>query len=414
MCDPASGWARPRSCRCRAPRMAGLPRTTFARRCRRAGSISCSSRAAASPSRVSSSPARSTGCSSRWRRSPWKQAGPACRCPRSASRIRECGRACAASCSARMCSSNASSMTDPGSARAFWITAPGRAELRSAALAPPRAGEVLVRAMLSGISRGTESLVFMGRVPPSQYQAMRCPFQEGDFPAPVKYGYASVGVVEAGAAQLIGKRVFCLHPHQERYVVPADAVLAIPDAVPDGRAVLAANMETAVNGLWDAAPRLGDRVAVVGAGVVGALMAALAARVPGTSVELVDIDPARAALADALGCRFALPAQAVGDADLVIHASGSAAGLATALGLAGFEAKVVEMSWYGDARVAAPLGEAFHAKRLAQCARWTHRRRLALALDLLVDPVFDRLITGEGRFDDLPQLMARLAGAPAG
>jgi len=317
-------------------------------------------------------------------------------------------------------------MTEPGSARAFWITAPGKGELRRMALALPRPGEVMVRAILSGISRGTESLVFMGRVPASQHEAMRCPFQEGDFPAPVKYGYASVGVVEAGAAALIGKRVFCLHPHQERYVVPADAVAAIPDAVPDARAVLAANMETAVNGLWDAAPRLGDRIAVVGAGVVGALMAALAARLPGTSVELVDIDPARAALAAALGCRFVSPAQASGDADLVIHASGSAAGLATALGLAGFEAKVVEMSWYGDARVAAPLGEAFHAKRLALCssqvgsvataqrARWTHRRRLALALDLLADPVFDRLITGEGRFDELPQLMARLANAPAG
>ena len=317
-------------------------------------------------------------------------------------------------------------MSDAGSARAFWITAPGTGELRRAPLAPPRAGEVLVRAVASGISRGTESLVFMDRVPKSQYQAMRCPFQEGDFPAPVKYGYASVGVVEAGSAALIGKRVFCLHPHQERYVVPADAVAAIPDAVPDARAVLAANMETAVNGLWDAAPRLGDRIAVVGAGVVGALMAALAERLPGTSVELVDIDPARASLAAALGCRFALPQQASGDADLVIHASGSAAGLATALGLSGFEAKVVEMSWYGDASVAAPLGEAFHAKRLvlrssqvgsvatAQRARWTHRRRLALALDLLADPVFDRLITGESRFDELPQVMARLASAPAG
>ena len=317
-------------------------------------------------------------------------------------------------------------MSDAGSARAFWITAPGAGELRRAPLAPPRAGEVLVRAVASGISRGSESLVFMGRVPKSQYQAMRCPFQEGDFPAPVKYGYASVGVVEAGSAALIGKRVFCLHPHQERYVVPADAVAAIPDAVPDARAVLAANMETAVNGLWDAAPRLGDRIAVVGAGVVGALMAALAERLPGTSVELVDIDAARASLAAALGCRFALPQQASGDADLVIHASGSAAGLATALGLSGFEAKVVEMSWYGDASVAAPLGEAFHAKRLvlrssqvgsvatAQRARWTHRRRLALALDLLADPVFDRLITGESRFDELPQVMARLASAPAG
>ena len=317
-------------------------------------------------------------------------------------------------------------MTDPSSARAFWVTAPGTGELRRAALAPPRTGEVLVRTVCSGISRGTESLVFMGRVPKSQYQAMRCPFQEGDFPAPVKYGYASVGVIEGGDAALIGKRVFCLHPHQERYVVPADAVVAIPDAVPDARAILAANMETAVNGLWDAAPRLGDRIAVVGAGVVGALMAALAARLPGTSVELIDIDPGRAPLAAALGCRFAPPDQATGDADLVIHASGSAAGLATALSLAGFEAKVIEMSWYGDASVAAPLGEAFHAKRLvlrssqvgavatAQRARWTHRRRLALALDLLADPVFDRLISGESRFDELPALMARLASAPGG
>ncbi|HEX9491162.1 MAG TPA: zinc-binding alcohol dehydrogenase, partial [Stellaceae bacterium] len=240
------------------------------------------------------------------------------------------------------------------------------------------------------------------------------------------YGYASVGVVEDGAAEWRGRRVFCLYPHQDRYVVPADAVLPIPDAVPDARAVLAANMETAVNGLWDAAPRLGDRIAVVGAGVVGALTAALAARLPGATVSLVDINPARAALAAALGCRFAPPEDASGECDLVIHASGSAAGLATALRLAGFEATVVEMSWYGDASVAAPLGEAFHAKRLvlrssqvgavasAQRARWSHRRRLALALDLLADPVFDRLVTGECRFDDLPQVMARLASDPAG
>jgi threonine dehydrogenase-like Zn-dependent dehydrogenase len=317
-------------------------------------------------------------------------------------------------------------MTDPGDARAFWIAAPGRGELRRAPLTPPRPGEVLVRAVASGVSRGSESLVFVGRVPKSQYRAMRCPFQQGDFPAPVKYGYASVGVVEAGATEWLGRRVFCLHPHQDRYVVPADAVLPIPDAVPDTRAVLAANMETAVNGLWDAAPRLGDRIAVVGAGVVGGLMAALAARLPGAAVALVDIDSARAALAAALGCRFAPPEDASGECDLVIHASGSAAGLATALRLAGFEATVLEMSWYGDADVPAPLGEAFHAKRLvlrssqvgavatAQRARWSHRRRLALALDLLADPVFDHLVTGESRFDDLPQVMARLASDPAG
>jgi threonine dehydrogenase-like Zn-dependent dehydrogenase len=255
-------------------------------------------------------------------------------------------------------------VTEGITARAFWTVAPGRGEIRAAPLRTPRADEVLVQALCSGISRGTESLVFAGRVPASQYSAMRCPFQEGEFPAPVKYGYASVGRVVSGPPSLQGRRVFCLHPHQDRYVVPADAVTPLPDAVPDARGVLAANMETAVNALWDAAPRLGDRVAVIGAGVVGCIAAALAARIPGVRVELIDVDPRRASVASKLGCAFASPAQATGDADLVIHASGSAAGLATALGLAGFEATVLEMSWYGDRAVPAPFGEAFHSRRL--------------------------------------------------
>ncbi len=311
-------------------------------------------------------------------------------------------------------------------ARGFWLTAPGVGELRALPVTAPGPDEVLVEALWSGVSRGTESLVFLGRVPPSQYQAMRCPFQEGDFPAPVKYGYASVGRVAAGAPALRGKLVFCLHPHQDRYVVPAQAVLPLPEGLPPRRAVLAANMETALNGLWDGAPRLGDRIAVVGAGVVGCLVAALAARLPGAQVELVDVDPSRAALAAALGCSFAAPEGAVGEADLVIHASGSPAGLATALGLAGFEATVLEMSWYGDQPVPAPLGEAFHARRLvlrssqvgavatARRARRSYRERLGLALSLLRDPVFDRLLTGECAFEDLPQTMARLCRAPQG
>lgn len=287
-----------------------------------------------------------------------------------------------------------------------------------------------MRAVASGISRGTESLVFHGRVPSSERQRMRCPFQEGEFPAPVKYGYASVGVVEAlgpeAPAELLGERVFCLYPHQDRYVASAAAVLPVPAEVPERRAVLAANMETAVNALWDAGPRVGDRIAVVGAGVVGTLVAALAARLPGASVEVVDTDPRRAALAEAVGCRFASPDRARGDADVVFHASGSEAGLAKALALAGFEARVIELSWYGDGRVAVPLGEAFHARRLqlissqvgavatARRARRTHRERLTLALDLLRDAVFDRLISGECSLDALPETMARLASAPNG
>jgi threonine dehydrogenase-like Zn-dependent dehydrogenase len=315
-------------------------------------------------------------------------------------------------------------------ARAFWVTAPGAGEIRSAEIPEPGRGEVRIAALVSGISRGTEILVFQGRVPASERLRMRCPYQEGNFPAPVKYGYASVGVVEALGAdvptELLGSRVFCLYPHQDRYVVPTSAALPLPAAVPDARAVLTANMETAVNAHWDAGVRIGDRVSVVGAGVVGLLVGALAARIPGSTVELVDIDPRRAALAEAFGCRFALPEKARGESDVVFHASGSEAGLATALARAAFEAWVVELSWYGDKPVTVPLGEAFHAKRLrlvssqvgsvatSRRARRSHRERLALALDLLADPVFDRLITGETRLDDLPDAMARLAAGPDG
>ena len=313
-----------------------------------------------------------------------------------------------------------------GEARAFWVAAPGRGEIRAQRLHPPGAGELLIRARASAISRGTETLVFRGEVPHSEWQRMRCPFQEGEFPAPVKYGYAMAGIVEDGSAELCGRRVFCLHPHQDRFIVPENAALAIPDGVPDRRAALAANMETAINGLWDGGPGPGDRIAVVGAGVVGSLVAALAARMPGAEVELIDIDPDRAALAAALGCGFAAPHQARGEADLVIHASGNPDGLATALAIAGVEATVLEMSWYGTRVVPLALGAAFHSRRLSlrssqvgsvppdRRARWSRRRRLALALSLLRDPVFDLLLSGETDFFALPELMPRLATSSAG
>ncbi|HXQ53523.1 MAG TPA: zinc-binding alcohol dehydrogenase [Stellaceae bacterium] len=311
-------------------------------------------------------------------------------------------------------------------ARSFWLEAPGRGALRGEAVCAPCEGEVMVRASVSAVSRGTEALVFSGRVPPSQYRAMRCPFQDGDFPAPVKYGYASVGIVEEGPRALVGRRVFCLHPHQDRYVVPEAAVRPVPERVPDARAALAANMETALNGVWDGAPLPGDQIAVVGAGVVGCLVASLVAKLPGTRVLLVDVNPARAAIAVALGCAFATPEDAAGEADIVFHTSGAPEGLATSLRLAGFEAKVVELSWYGDRAVPAPLGEDFHSRRLtlmssqvgavaaSRRARWSRERRLDLALALLDDPAYDRMITGESDFADLPATMARLAASPAG
>lgn len=313
-----------------------------------------------------------------------------------------------------------------GTARAFWIVAPGSGEIRGESLPDVAGDQVLVRTLFSGISRGTEALVFNGQVPTSEYERMRAPFQEGEFPGPVKYGYSAVGVVEDGPEALRGRQVFSLHPHQDRFIVPAASVVELPEGVPAGRAVLAANMETAVNAAWDAGIAPGDRVAVIGAGVVGALTAWLAGRIPGTQVTLIDLRSDRARLAARLGVDFALPEDAEGACDVVVHASASEAGLATALALAGNQARVVEMSWYGTVRPAVPLGEAFHSRRLSLIAsqvgqlpparqpRWTHRRRLELALRLLADPALDCLVSGTSRFatlaEDMPAVLAASGG----
>jgi hypothetical protein len=309
-------------------------------------------------------------------------------------------------------------------ARALWTVGVAQAEIREESVPPPAPGAVTVRALESGISRGTEALVFGGRVPQSEWVRMRCPFQSGDFPFPVKYGYAAVGIVEDGPPERLGQRVFCLHPHQTRFTLPAAAAVPVPDAVPTRRAVLAAQIETALNASWDAAPRIGDRIAVVGGGAIGCLTAWLCARLPGTEVTLIDLDPARATVAAALGVAFASTAAAPQGCDLVFHASGSGEGLALALSLAGFEAEVIELSWYGDAAVTVPLGGAFHSQRLslrasqvgtvapARRARWSHARRLALALSLAADPSLDALVEASTPFDHLPEALPAILGRP--
>ena len=304
----------------------------------------------------------------------------------------------------------------------MWLRAPGHAEIRPVEVGTPGPDEVLVRTLFSAVSRGTELLVFRGGVPENQWDMMRAPFQVGDLPAPVKYGYLNVGIVERGPSVLRGRTVFCLYPHQTRYVVPASAVTVVPDGVPPERAVLAGTVETAVNAAWDAAPLVGDRIAVVGAGMVGCCVAAVLAGIPAARVQLVDIDPARAAVAAALGVEFATPAQALDGCDLVVHASASEAGLARSLELLAVEGVLLELSWYGDRAVRVPLGEWFHSRRLtlrssqvgmvapARRERRGFGDRMALALRLLQDPRYDALITGDCRFEELPARLS--AGEP--
>ena len=313
----------------------------------------------------------------------------------------------------------------PDGPAAFWATGPGVGELRAELLGVPADDEVLVRTLWTGISRGTESLVLRGEVPESEHDRMRAPFQSGDFPFPVKYGYLNVGVVEQGPMPLVGATVFTLFPHQSAFIVPADAVTVVPPAVPARRAVLAGAVETAVNVLWDARPALGDRITVIGAGMIGCAVARLARGIPGAEVALVDVDPAKAPVAHLLGVGFASPEHAEADRDVVIEASGTAEGLRRALELAATDGAVIVASWFGSRQVTLDLGADFHSRRLtlvssqvgavaaSQRARRTTRERLELALRLLEDPAFDVLLNGSSPWTDLPAVMASIAAGSA-
>lgn len=311
-------------------------------------------------------------------------------------------------------------MSEPRHAEALWYVGEKTCEIRSERLPHQNETEAHVATSYSLISRGTERLVFQGRVPKSVHARMRAPFQVGEFTFPVKYGYACVGKVTSGPADWLDRHVFCLHPHQTSFVTQTDYLTPVPDTVPVHRAVLAANMETALNALWDGKPSPADQICVVGAGVVGLLTAYLCQKIPGTSVTVVDINPARGGLANRLGCKFALPDNAPEEQDIVFHASASSSGLQTALSAAGKGATVVELSWYGDKPVTVNIGAEFHSQRLTLLSsqvgslpadrqdRWTFKRRLHAAMKLLNDPVLDALLTYEVAFRDLPSSLPAL------
>jgi threonine dehydrogenase-like Zn-dependent dehydrogenase len=306
-------------------------------------------------------------------------------------------------------------------AQALWYVARGQAELREQKLGALKPDTVRIKTLWSGVSRGTERLVFMGKVSSLDQDDMRAPMQEGTFPFPVKYGYCAVGMVEDGPSEWLGRTVFALHPHQNVFDTPLSLIAAVPDHVPPRRAVLAANMETALNALWDSGASAGQRIVVIGAGLVGLLVGYLAAQLPGAEVTMVDIDLSRKDIAARMGCDFQKPLDAPHNADIVFHASASESGLACALACAGNEARIIEMSWYGMDEIRAPLGLAFHHKRLHLISsqvgqvsplhrpRWSHQRRLAKALELLQGTrgasCLDALITQEVAFADLPRVL---------
>ncbi len=311
-------------------------------------------------------------------------------------------------------------------ARALWYESQGRAVLREENLRSPGTGEALVRMQFSAVSRGTERLVCEGRVPLAEFERMRAPLQDGSFPFPVKYGYCAVGLVEDGPREILGKPVFSLHPHQDCFVAPASMLRVLPEGLPSRRAALAANMETALNAVWDSGAGPGDRIAIVGCGLVGLLVTYICAGLPGADVVACDIDASRSSIVRSFGARFSAPDTIADDADIVFHASASASGLATAIGAAGFEGKVVELSWYGEGAVAAPLGGAFHSRRLQLISsqvgsvspirrpRWDYARRLGKALDLLRDERLDALITDEIEFEDAPEKLPKFLTSGAG
>lgn len=318
--------------------------------------------------------------------------------------------------------------TEDRSARALYYVAPQQAAIRPVALLTeddPGMARIKVRTLFTGLSRGTERLVFRGELPEREWKRMRAPHQEGDFPFPVRYGYAAVGVVESGSDSLYGEKVFGLFPHQDQFIARAEDVVPLPSSVPPHRAILAANMETALNGVWDAGVNAGHEVLIVGAGVVGALLAAIVSRIPGVRVGMVDIQSQRGGVARVFGADFFAPQDAPGGADIVFHTSASEAGLQLAMACAGFEGRIVEMSWYGNRQVSLPLGEDFHSQRLqiissqvghvapSHRARWSHRRRLEKAIELLDDPRLDAVITEEVAFDDLPRALPRLLAPDA-
>ena len=307
------------------------------------------------------------------------------------------------------------------SAISVWFTSPRTVELRASSVAVPARGEVRIQTLFSGISHGSEMTVYRGDVPASLSLDATLPTLQGTFEFPVKYGYASVGrVIDFGAdvtGVLEGDLVFAFNPHETCYTVPAGVVIKLPRELNPRIGIFTANVETALNALLDATPRLGERVLVIGQGVVGLLITQLVRRAGASLVITSDLHESRRQLSQLAGADVTLDPSTeritervhaltggVG-ADVVIEASGEPRVLDEAIGAAAQEGRVVIVSWYGTKRADLGLGSDFHRKRLmlkssqvsnldpSLAPRWTIARRRELAVGYLSELLLDKLIT---------------------
>jgi 2-desacetyl-2-hydroxyethyl bacteriochlorophyllide A dehydrogenase len=309
------------------------------------------------------------------------------------------------------------------SARELWFTAPGRVELREGAAVSVQEGQVRVRGLRSGVSQGTELLLFKGEGPTPFDPSLDTP---GTPTYPRRYGYAWVGeVTESRAAAVqVGTRIFGLLPHGDEHVVHAARLRALPDDVPAERAVLAANLETALNVVWDAGVALGDEVVVLGGGVVGSLVGHVA-RLGGAQARVLEPSEPRRRAAQRLGLDAVSPESAGSKlADIVVEASGNPAALDQAISLAREEGVVAVASFYGERVAAVRLGSEFHRRRLSlkasQVSRlppsrapgWSFERRFGLVARLLADSRLDALLERPLPFAEAPAWYAHLAEAP--
>ncbi len=306
-------------------------------------------------------------------------------------------------------------------AHALWHVDPAHSVLRQQTLGKLTPGECLVKTRFSMVSLGTERLVCKGGMSPEAYGPMTVPYMQGAFSFPLTYGYSLTGEVIDGPQEWLGERVHAMHPHQDLCVIHSHDLTVVPGNVPLDRAVLASNLETAVNGVWDGQPIMGQRVLVIGYGLIGALIAHLVKPIPGIELHIHDIRGSRKELAIANGHHVWDAAESQpGDYDLIFHTSASSAGLQFAIDHTREEGRVIEMSWYGNQTVNLDLGASFHygrnriissqVSRIASPAlpHFDHHRRKSLIFQLLADDAYHKFL-GEGIvFDQSPSFFSDL------